>query len=218
MKSPTPPAHPECATSAPLRDGWREDAHQENELATIIGGNVRRFRKQRGWSLEQFGRAAKVSRAMLGQIELSRSVPTITVLWKIARALDVPISTLLGRDIHDGPRLMPAAKASILTSASGRLRMWALCPADHARKIGFHEMVLQGDTLEDIEAQAQGTLENLVVCQGAVEVFIGTGMYSLIAGDAIFFSADVAHSYRNPHPTPARCYVVTSYAEARYRP
>lgn len=32
---------------------------------------------------------------MLGQIERSRSVPTITTLWKIATGLKVPLSTFL---------------------------------------------------------------------------------------------------------------------------
>ena len=32
---------------------------------------------------------------MLGQIELGKSTPTINVLWKIARALDVTFASLI---------------------------------------------------------------------------------------------------------------------------
>ena len=71
-------------------------------LATIIGGNVRQLRKQQGLSLETLARRSHVSRAMLSQIELGRSTPTIAVLWKIAYALEAPISAFLSEYLPVG--------------------------------------------------------------------------------------------------------------------
>src|SRR5262245_47190505 len=65
------------------------------DLAPVVGANLRRLRVQRGLSLEKLAQSSGVSRAMLGQIELGRSAPTINVLWKIARALDVTFSALI---------------------------------------------------------------------------------------------------------------------------
>src|SRR5688572_27668106 len=74
----------------------REEAVEpELDLRAIVGANLRRLRVQRGLSLERLARASGVSRAMLGQIELGQSTPTITVLWKIARALDLSIASLV---------------------------------------------------------------------------------------------------------------------------
>lgn len=67
----------------------------EGDLTPIVGSNLRRLRLKRGLSLERLAKASGVSRAMLGQIELGQSTPTINVVWKIARALAVPFSTLL---------------------------------------------------------------------------------------------------------------------------
>jgi DNA-binding XRE family transcriptional regulator len=61
------------------------------DLTPVIGRNLRRLRRRRGLSLERLAKASGVSRAMLGQIELERSTPTINVVWKIATALDVPL-------------------------------------------------------------------------------------------------------------------------------
>src|SRR5688572_24249654 len=61
-----------------------------SDLTPIVGGNVKRFRAERGWSLQRLADESGVSRAMLGQIELEQSAPTINVLWKIATALGVP--------------------------------------------------------------------------------------------------------------------------------
>jgi DNA-binding XRE family transcriptional regulator len=60
---------------------------EATDLAPVVGGNLRRLRTRRGLSLERLAQISGVSRAMLGQIELGQSAPTINVLWKIARAL-----------------------------------------------------------------------------------------------------------------------------------
>ena len=62
---------------------------ESTDLAPVVGGNLRRLRTRRGLSLERLAQISGVSRAMLGQIELGQSAPTINVLWKIARALDI---------------------------------------------------------------------------------------------------------------------------------
>src|SRR5438105_11413382 len=62
------------------------------DLAPIVGTNLRRLRVKRGLSLEKLSKASGVSRAMLGQVELGQSAPTINVLWKISRALGVAFS------------------------------------------------------------------------------------------------------------------------------
>jgi transcriptional regulator with XRE-family HTH domain len=209
-----------AATATPLPGafppGHDAEPGQEPELAAVIGGNLRRYRKQRGLSLEQFGRLSKVSRAMLGQIELNRSVPTITVLLKIARALDMPVSALLSRDPVATPRLFPSGAARVLSSPSGQFRSRALFPVDAARKVEFYELTLDGLATEVAEPCQQGTKANLVVSEGVLEVVVERQAYPLAAGDALSFVVDVPHSYRNPGELPAKGYLVLAYAESRY--
>ena len=70
-------------------------APEATDLAPVVGANLRRLRTRRGLSLERLAQISGVSRAMLGQIELGQSAPTINVLWKIARALEVTFSALI---------------------------------------------------------------------------------------------------------------------------
>src|SRR5215475_11842708 len=72
------------------------------DLAPIVGKNLKRLRSKRGLSLEKLAQASGVSRAMLGQVELGQSAPTINVLWKIARALGVPFSALISSTGSNG--------------------------------------------------------------------------------------------------------------------
>ena len=48
------------------------------DLTPVVGKNLRRFRSERGLSLEGLSKVSGVSRAMLGQIELGHSTPTMT--------------------------------------------------------------------------------------------------------------------------------------------
>ena len=71
---------------------------ETHEIKRRVGANLERLRRQRGLSLERLAGLAGVSRAMLGQIETGESTPTIALLWKIARGLDVRFADLLGDD------------------------------------------------------------------------------------------------------------------------
>ena len=182
-------------------------------LAVVIGGNVRKRRKQHGLSLENLARRAGVSRAMLSQIELGRSTPTIAVLWKIAHALQTPISALLSQRQEESVWRLPVASAKRLFSKDGSSCARALFPLDQPRPVGFYELRLKRRGEEAAQPHPLGTLENLVVNRGKIEILIADHSYELTAGDAIQFVADVAHTYRNIGSTEAVLYLVISYAQ-----
>ena len=206
-----PPSPPDAGIpSSPLEDDRSEEAE---ELSAIIGGNVRKLRKQRKLSLESLAKLSHVSRAMLSQIELGRSAPTIAVLWKIAGALDVPISALLSSDQHEGVCVVPYAEGKILSSKNGSFYSRALFPFDKPLRVEFYELRLKGHALEPAKPHPPGTIENLVVSSGTVEILLEGEEYRLATGDAILFEADVAHTYRNSGDTEAVMYLVMTYAQ-----
>lgn len=133
-------------------------------LAAIIGGNVRKLRKQRQWSLENLAQLSEVSRAMLSQIELGRSAPTITVLCKIAYALGVPISAFLTEDREERIWLMPASSAKLSSSKDGCFYSRALFPVAQAkpRRVEFYELRLKVSGIEIATPYPQGTIANLL--------------------------------------------------------
>jgi transcriptional regulator with XRE-family HTH domain len=107
------------------------DAGPPVNLVGIVGENLRRLRTRRGLSLERLAKACGVSRAMLGQIELGRSAPTINVLWKIARSLDLPFAALISEPPAGGSAVvMRRTEAKVLLSQDGRFSSRALFPFD----------------------------------------------------------------------------------------
>lgn len=178
-----------------------------------VGANLRRMRTTRGLSLERLAQLSGVSRAMLGQIELGQSTPTINVLWKIARALAVPFSALITDPTASRTRVLPAARAKILSSADGSFSSRALFPFDEPRNVEFYELHLKPRSLEVAEPHPPGTVENLVVASGQMEITVGEELHSLGPGDAIQFEADAPHQYRNPSDQEAVVYLVMTYGE-----
>jgi quercetin dioxygenase-like cupin family protein len=132
----------------------------------------------------------------------------------VARALDVTFSTLIRAREGGGTTLLRAKDAKILTSQDGSFRSRALFPFDGPRRTEFYELRLAAKSEERADAHAPGTVENLAVSQGSVEILIGNESHKLDAGDAILFEADSPHIYRNSGAKDCVMYLVMTYAEA----
>jgi transcriptional regulator with XRE-family HTH domain len=186
-------------------------SEEASDLTPVVGMNLKRFRSERGLSLERLSKASGVSRAMLGQIELGQSTPTINVLWKVARALGVPFSALISQSNAPATTVMEASRARILRSRDGGFSSRALFPTDRPRNVEFYELRLAPHALEEADPHPPGTSENLVVTAGTVEIAANGEKRLLQAGDAILFDADTPHSYRNTAGVDAVMYLVMTY-------
>jgi transcriptional regulator with XRE-family HTH domain len=181
-------------------------------LAPAVGSNLRRLRVKRGLSMERLSLASGVSRGMLGQIELGKSVPTINVLWKIARALNVPFSALIQTPSDGGTTVLRNEDSRLLSSKDGRFTSRALFPFDQPRYVEFYLLGFACGTVENAPPHPPGTVENLIVHEGSVEIEVDHQVHRLGAGDAIQFVADVEHAYRNREGSAATAYLVITYA------
>lgn len=198
----------------PVASGSASGDHADApDLAPVVGDNLKRLRAKRGLSLEKLAQKSGVSRAMLGQIELGQSAPTINVLWKIARALEVTFSALIQAQTDASCTVLRGKDAKTLASGDGAFKSRALFPFDGPRKAEFYELKLTAQGREEADAHAPGTVENLVVTEGTVVIRVGAETHVLAVGDAIVFEADVAHAYENPHDAPAVMYLVMTYAD-----
>ena len=72
------------------------------DIATVsksdVAATVRRLRADRGWGQEQLAAQAKVSPRTISYLESGARRPRVLTLARLAKALDVPLSTLLGEE------------------------------------------------------------------------------------------------------------------------
>jgi transcriptional regulator with XRE-family HTH domain len=185
----------------------------DDNPTTFVGNNLRRLRRKRGLSLERLARLSNVSRAMLSQIELSQSTPTIGVVWRVAKALGVPFSALISEPIPARDCVvLRRTQSKILRSHDGGFSSRALYPVEESHQVEFYELELAGQREENADAHAAGTKEYLVVVEGTVEITTPQTSQILNEGDAIYFIADVPHRYKNMTQTRALMYLVMTYA------
>ena len=59
-----------------------------------LGYRIRYLRQQKGLSIESLALEAEINRNYLGDLERGMRNPTVVVLSKIARALDIDLTTL----------------------------------------------------------------------------------------------------------------------------
>ena len=184
------------------------------DLPLILGQNLKRLRRRQGYSLDRLSQLSGVSRAMIGQIETAKSVPTISLLSKVAKALDVEFANLLALQETRAPVVFRAERARLLTSDGGQFSSRALFSSEAGSGVEFHEIRLAALHEEAHAAHAPGTRENLIVVKGEVELSLNSGApVTLGQGDAIEFDADIAHSYRNSGNGEAIAYLVSTRAK-----
>jgi transcriptional regulator with XRE-family HTH domain len=184
-----------------------------------VGDAVRAERKRRGLSQDALAQKSGVSRAMLSQVELGQSTPTINTLWKIATALDVPFSRLLrGEMASDAREATRTVTRSVqqFASADGAMVSRPLFVDDApGTRAELYELTLRAGAVERAEPHAPGTRERIVVTAGNVRFVVDGVVHDLSTGDGIAFVADVAHSYENHTTKDARMTLLMLYAGPR---
>lgn len=179
------------------------------DVAAIVGTNLRRLRKAQGFSLERLAELSGVSRAMLGQIETAKSVPTVSLLWRVADALGVPVATLVATEHEPVAVVSSRARASVLVTSEGRYSSRSLLPGNSPRTAGFFELQIAGGHREEFAPSPAGTRHNLVVAVGTLTVVIGgEAPIGLAEGDAITFEASRDYLIENSGSIDATAYLV----------
>jgi XRE family transcriptional regulator, regulator of sulfur utilization len=224
MATRKPPAR------SPLADALAEDVKAERldalsgpdspegrALGAAVGANVARHRKERRIRLERLAQRCGIRASLLRALESGQAVPSLRAIWQLATALEVPFGALLAdtvlwRASDPDFRIQRAGRGHVISSADGRFRSRPLFLEGDPRAPEVYELTLAPGCLEEASAHAPRTFEHLTVVRGRLIVRSGDATVELGAGDALFFRADLLHSYENPETGDTVAHLVMSYA------
>jgi transcriptional regulator with XRE-family HTH domain len=65
------------------------------ELEQIVAANVRRLRRERGWTQERLAQEVEISTRYVGLVERAQTSVTVAMLARLAMVLDVPAAALI---------------------------------------------------------------------------------------------------------------------------
>jgi transcriptional regulator with XRE-family HTH domain len=176
------------------------DSQQPPDGPTRLGARVRELRRVRGLTLKALGRMAGLSHPFLSQLERGLARPSVASVERIARALDVPVSSLWTdpplesaivvrrpEGSADGVREVLAGRSAL------RVREWSGGPKTWPE-------------------QAETTTGEVCVyaVRGVLEVDLAGTVHALNEGDAVLFAGSVPHRLRRRGGTGTRAlYVAT---------
>lgn len=179
-----------------------------DELGDRIARNVRQLREARGLTQEQMAKVAEVPRATWTNLESGSANPTLSVLHRVAGALQVTIEELLST---------PRAACEFFPFGTLPQRRQGNA---HIRKLLPHP--IPGMEMDRIEIPPRGrmpgvphtpgTREYLTCETGEILLAAAGEQYHLHPGDVVAFRGDQRHSYANPGDDVAIGYSVVVLA------
>lgn len=70
------------------------ESKQQQKFFNELGDRIAKYRKQRGFSQEKLAAESDIDRVAVGYIEQGRRKPTVTTVYKIAKALGIKLEDL----------------------------------------------------------------------------------------------------------------------------
>ncbi len=182
---------------------------RSSNLDTPIAESIRRLRSAQGLSLEALAKRADVSKSMISKIERGETSPTANTLGRLAEALDVSLSQLMGLQEKREVIVLREAEQPVFQSVDGSFQRRCLSPIFPTRGVDFVLNTLAAKSRSDLAVRHKsGVDEHLHVTSGRLRVHLGDSAYDLGPGDSIYYQADVAHEFENPGDDEASFFIV----------
>ncbi|MEU3900870.1 XRE family transcriptional regulator [Streptomyces sp. NPDC045251] len=184
-------------------------------LTQSLARNVRRWRAERGFTLETLAARAGVSRGMLIQVEQARTNPSLGTVVKIGDALGVSITTLLDWEQGSTVRVVPAEQAVRLwhTDAGSFSRLLAGREAPGPLEMWEWRLMPGESSLSD--PHPTGTVELVHVTAGELTLTVDGVAHRVPAGASASFESDTAHTYGNEGDAPMEMILAVSVPPVR---
>jgi transcriptional regulator with XRE-family HTH domain len=179
-----------------------------SDLSLRLSANIRHLRETRGFTQEQMSRLSGIPRATWGHLESGAANPTLSVLHKVALALQVPLE-----ELTSAPRATSRhyPRQSLETHKQGDGSLRKLLP-DPIPGVVIDRMEIPGGGRIPGVPHMPGTREYLTCEAGEIVLAVGGEQSRLAPGDVVVFRGDQRHSYRNPGTRTAVGYSVVLLA------
>jgi len=147
-------------------------------LEKQIADKIRKIRKNKGYTLEQLGKLADLSKGLLSRIENCQVSPPIATLSKISHGLEVELNYYSLSSLRSDNLIEPFIVKYPVTE-------------QHPTKLYDHP----GE-------------EFLVVLKGKIDFIYGKRIIRLETGDSIHFDPSTPHRGQNAGETKSECLVI----------
>jgi transcriptional regulator with XRE-family HTH domain len=202
--------------------------------ADEIGGRVAAYRAQRGTKVSELARQVGVSPSLISQIERGQSRPSVSTLFALAEALEVPVDAFF-RDAEDGvtpaherpqlfkvvadsaggelPEAVPGHRYLVRQGSRAAIDIeggvrWERLTPETLDRVDFLELVYGPRAESNPTLYTHPGTEMVLLTSGRLDIYVGFERYELTPGDSIHFPSSLPHRYVNPTDETARAVTV----------
>ena len=164
-----------------------------DDASANLAQTLQQLREIRGWTQQKLAQLAGVPRPTVANLESGSANPTLSVLLRIAAALQVSLAEL-GAPARASARLYRADELTV--RKRGKVVVRQLLP-DTIPGLTVERMSFQpGGQMTGIPHRP-GTREYLTCERGSVRLTASGESYELGPGDVVVFRGDQRHGYAN---------------------
>ncbi|MCI1821852.1 MAG: XRE family transcriptional regulator [Megasphaera sp.] len=162
-----------------------------------IGRVLKKVRFDRNLTLDNVSDMTGVSKTMLGQIERGVSIPTISVLWKIAKGMKLSLSTLFNEKVQEYKVVNIEEDLQPVFDEGNNMILYNVFPFNPANGFEYLYIILLPGTVHKSDSHREFIEEYIVVTKGTLTLMVDTQTFILEAPSKIKFQSNVSHSYAN---------------------
>jgi transcriptional regulator with XRE-family HTH domain len=166
----------------------------DDDLAERLSRNVKQLRVARGATQQQMAKLSALPRATWANIESGSANPTLSVLHRVAVALQVSLEELVAEPRAEVKHYPLTA---LRTRTRGQVVVRSLLPDDIPGTL-IERLELAGGARLVGVPHTPGTREYLTCESGEIELVASGESWRLAEGDVVVFRGDQRHSYFNP--------------------
>jgi transcriptional regulator with XRE-family HTH domain len=169
----------------------------EPEQELRVGETLRRIREQAGWSIQRLGREAHVSPAAVYKIEKGRMVPSVTVLLKIAKALNRTVADLLDQAEEQSAQVLRADQRQEFRFAELPISLQRIAGSLPDRQLEAGIYVVEKGASSTPAPVTHAGEEIYFVLEGRIRFEVDGRVHQLGAGDTLHLKGTVPHRWEN---------------------
>lgn len=201
------------------------DRTRQVDPALEIGTRLAAHRASRAIKVSALAREVGVSPSLISQIERGQSRPSVSTLFALSEALNIPVDAFF-RDHDEPPSRSDLPQPGAAGAPSAELRphghryavrrderaiieieggvRWERLTPTPLEEIEFLELVYEPGAESHHSLYRHPGMEMVVVLSGRLDIFVGFDRHQLEPGDSICFPSSTPHRYVNSGEDMAR--------------
>lgn len=177
----------------------RENCPETQALGEKLGKTIMRLRKADKLSLGDLSESSGVAKSMISQIEKNETNPSLATLSRLSQALGTSVEAFLSAENAEGALIQKQGvqDTPLLTSEDGLCELRITGWLETVQWAQWYDFKAKPGGVLESSPHPVGSVENLTLLSGEVEVTVGHESWTAKAGETLRYRVDQEHSIRN---------------------